>query len=272
MSKKKIRYILLILCLSLFLFGCEFMDEVIPQEESSPIGTQIESSTEAINVLLDGIENQNQYIYCYTTDTFESQEVTNAINRKVLQAKKTYDMCNIKGCVMRTTRKTNYTEIEIEMRYYMSKSEYEYVNNRVKTISENLKRDSDYETYKAIYDWICTHVSYDYDTVNGDANRFSAYNALKDGKAVCYGYAALYQKFCDELGLECIVLTSLDDTAHAWNVVKLNGQYYHVDTTFGTQNGKPDYEYFLCGKDRITYGSGYGIDLATQSYVIPQNN
>lgn len=264
MQKKKIS--VLFLTLICILSGCKDQSSVSVQPE--PDGTEIQSSADAISALMDGINNQEQYIWCYTTDSFEAKDATDAINRKVTQAKKTYDMCNIKGCIMRTTKQENFTEIEIEMRYYMSAEEYDYVEKRTETIAQGLKRDTDYESYKAVYDWVCTHVSYDYDTANGDANRFSAYDALKDGKAVCYGYAALYQRFCDELGLECIVLTSLDETAHAWNVVKLDGEYYHVDTTFGSNNGQPDYQYFLCGKDRIRYGSGYGIELAKTSYKV----
>ena len=131
-----------------------------------------------------------------------------------------------------------------------------------------LKGNSDYQTYKNIFEWICTNVKYDYDTASGEAERFSAYDALKYKKAVCYGYAALYQKFCDYYGLECMVLTSMDDTAHAWNVVKLNNQYYHVDTTFGAGNGDGEilWQYFMSGQDKIRYGSAYGITLAKTSY------
>ena len=235
-----------------------------------PAGTEITSTNEAINIYLDGIENNDRYIQFYTGNEFNAEDAVSAVSRKAVQAKKNYAMCNVSGCTMTTTKRDDgYTEVTIEMRYYMSKEEYDYVDTRVSQIAQYLKKDTDYETYRAVYEWVCTHVQYDYDTVNGDADRFSAYHALKEGKAVCYGYSALFQKFCDVLGMECMVLTSLDDTAHAWNVVKLDGEYYHVDCTFGTTASKevPDWRYFLCGQDKIKYGSGYGVTLARESYT-----
>lgn len=49
-------------------------------------------------------------------------------------------------------------------------------------------------------------------------------------KAVCAGYAKATQYLLNLCGIECTYVTS--DT-HAWNLIKLEGEYYHLDTTWG---------------------------------------
>ena len=48
-------------------------------------------------------------------------------------------------------------------------------------------------------------------------------------KAVCAGYAKAFQLLLNALGIECTYVTS--DT-HAWNLVRLEGDYYHIDATW----------------------------------------
>lgn len=252
--------------------GCSnLLQESAVTQQSAPAGSKVTTTKEAVDYLVNGVEDLDTTVQLYVdSDNINANEITNAISRKINYAKKDYDLCNVKGCTMQTYRADNYSEITITLRYYMSLEQAEYVDKTVKELAPALKGADNVETYKNIFEWICTNVTYDFDTAAGEAERFSAYNALKEKKAVCYGYAALYQKFCDELGLDCMVLTSMDDSAHAWNVVTIREQYYHVDTTFGA--GDPEkgvlWDYFLCGQDRIQYGNAYGIKLAKKSYSL----
>ena len=64
---------------------------------------------------------------------------------------------------------------------------------------------------------------------------------------------------CDECGVECIVALSHDNPdrgvkyRHAWNVVKLEGKWYHVDATFDNslQRGVKRYDYFGLDDKRL---------------------
>ena len=60
---------------------------------------------------------------------------------------------------------------------------------------------------------------------------YNAYGALVDGVAVCQGYALAYKYLLNKAGVACYMVTS-DTMNHAWNMVKTDGQYYHVDATF----------------------------------------
>jgi transglutaminase/protease-like cytokinesis protein 3 len=52
------------------------------------------------------------------------------------------------------------------------------------------------------------------------------------------GYAMAYKALCDELGLECYVVQgTYNARPHAWNIVGIDGSYYHVDVAMCDVNG-----------------------------------
>lgn len=95
---------------------------------------------------------------------------------------------------------------------------------------------SDYEKIKALHDYIVVHT--EYDKVNLDNNTipdvdYTAKGVFVNGIAVCRGYAEAFQLLMEKIGIESKILTGwAKGTTHAWNVVKLDGNWYHVDTTF----------------------------------------
>lgn len=84
-----------------------------------------------------------------------------------------------------------------------------------------------------------------YDTATDDSGEYTtqnlaatAYGALISGSAVSEGYAMAYKALCDELGIECYVVTGqLNGKPHAWNIVALEGNYYHIDIGMCDLNG-----------------------------------
>ncbi len=63
----------------------------------------------------------------------------------------------------------------------------------------------------------------------------SIYGALVQKKAVCAGYAVAYQYLLQQIGIECLDVCGYIRRGgyHAWNIVNLEGDYYHVDVTWG---------------------------------------
>ena len=52
------------------------------------------------------------------------------------------------------------------------------------------------------------------------------------GRADSEGMALAYKALCDTIGIECTVVEGrLDRTEHYWNIVTLEGDSYHVDTS-----------------------------------------
>jgi len=66
----------------------------------------------------------------------------------------------------------------------------------------------------------------------------TAYGALVTGNAVGEGFAMAFKALCDELGLDCrVVLGHIDGMVHAWNIVALEGDFYHIDVAMGAVGG-----------------------------------
>lgn len=79
------------------------------------------------------------------------------------------------------------------------------------------------------------------------------YGALVQKKSVCAGYAIAYQYLLQKLGIEAITVTGdcIEGGPHAWNIINMEGKYYHVDVTWGDgSNTDPD-------KNRVEPSFGY---------------
>jgi len=70
-------------------------------------------------------------------------------------------------------------------------------------------------------------------SVHGSQNfAATAYGALANGSAVGEGFAMAFKALCDELGFDCeVVLGYYDGMIHAWNIITLDGEYYHIDVS-----------------------------------------
>ncbi|WP_127533763.1 transglutaminase domain-containing protein [Paenibacillus kobensis] len=87
---------------------------------------------------------------------------------------------------------------------------------------------NDHEKVKAIHDWVVDRVEYD-----TSLTRYTAYEALLTGKTVCQGYALLMHNMLTKAGfVSRIVEGTVSSGDHAWNLVRLDGQWYHLDATW----------------------------------------
>lgn len=68
----------------------------------------------------------------------------------------------------------------------------------------------------------------------------SGVGLLRNGKAICSGYADAFQTMTSMLGMYSFTLTS-DSLNHAWNVVVADGEIYFVDVTWNDCLGTSDY-------------------------------
>ncbi len=127
----------------------------------------------------------------------------------------------------------------------------ERLNTAVENILSNHPVSADeYETEKHLHDYLISHCTYDEAAgSNADAyeNAYSAYGALVDQRAVCEGYAKAMQLLLNEVSIPATVLIGRSsDTweSHMWNLVRINGSYYHLDVTWDDNEDAPQYTYF----------------------------
>lgn len=118
------------------------------------------------------------------------------------------------------------------------------------TIPANLP---EVERERLIHDYITAHVRYDTVAAANPQpvgailpHAYDIYGAAIEGKAVCEGYAKLFQYLCYRTGIHA---TQISGTAggggHMWNAVKLDGEWYALDATWDDPDtGIPYYAYF----------------------------
>ncbi len=82
---------------------------------------------------------------------------------------------------------------------------------------------------KALY--VNDYLARNYQYVSGASNAHSSYGALVDKEAVCQGYALAFLELTRQLGVTCEMVTSAS-VNHAWNMIKVGDNYYHVDVTW----------------------------------------
>lgn len=94
---------------------------------------------------------------------------------------------------------------------------------------------SDFEKVKYFNDWLCDNNTYN-ETTLVTKMRYIITGAMiygdtdeKEKYPVCQSYAFALKYLCDEANIPCTVVTS---STHMWNLVKLNGKWYIVDTTW----------------------------------------
>ena len=130
------------------------------------------------------------------------------------------------------------------------------VDKRIERLAAPLKGKSDREKEEAIHAFILENVHYD---KLKKPYSHEIIGPLTQGVGVCEGIAKTVKALCDRLGLWCIVALSEAEPArgikyrHAWNVVRIGGQYYHLDATFDNslQRGEKRYDYFNLDDGRL---------------------
>ncbi len=114
---------------------------------------------------------------------------------------------------------------------------------------------SEYEREKRLHDILLQNCAYKSGVTSSSDGwtYFSAYGAIVDGEAVCEGYAKSMQILLNLVGIPCSTIRGTgDNVGHMWNVVRLGGEWYHLDATWNdNDDGTISYEYFNVTTERI---------------------
>ena len=140
------------------------------------------------------------------------------------------------------SRNGECAEIALEFNYLVdnleqAKAEFQAGAESILSGARNL--GSDYEKEVYVHNALLEKITYD----AGAPLNQSAYSALVGGRTVCAGYARSLQYLMTQLGVPCYYCTGYAGESHAWNIIRLDGEYYNVDATWDDTN--PDsYGYF----------------------------
>lgn len=112
-------------------------------------------------------------------------------------------------------------------------------NEAVKVYNLYLKScENDFKKVVAAHNYIINNCIYNLEGIDDDTltdDDFSAYGVFVKGLAVCEGYAKAFEMLMDIADIDCIMVTGTigeEDIPHAWNMVKLEDSWYHVDVTY----------------------------------------
>ena len=131
------------------------------------------------------------------------------------------------------------------------------LESRVKKLARQAEKMSEKEKELFIHDFICQNVRYD---KLKKAYSHEIIGPLQQGVGVCEGIAKSVKILCDALGIWCIIALCDNNPEkgikyrHMWNVVRIEGKYYHLDATFDNSLGKDDvirYDYFNLSDSQI---------------------
>ena len=130
-----------------------------------------------------------------------------------------YTYIDIKKTVSPDVAAAYFAEVDAKIEY-------------VRAILSNAK--SDIEKALLLHDYLVYSAEYDYDNYMNDTipnESYSSAGVLLFGKGVCQSYCYAYMYILTLEGMECHV-TSSESMGHAWNILKIDGQYYHIDVTW----------------------------------------
>ena len=124
-----------------------------------------------------------------------------------------------------------------------------------KILSVTNSSDSEYVREKKIHDKLlekCSYAKNVYSMSDG-WQYFSAYGAIVDGSAVCEGYSKAMQLLLNRSGIDCCTVRgTADNVKHMWNLVRIDGKWYHLDATWDENGGNTIYDYFNVNTEMIS--------------------
>ena len=119
-----------------------------------------------------------------------------------------------------------------------------------KIITEDM---TDYEKELAVYDWMTNELRFESGSLlvipETNADSDNPYGVLKYHKAVCVGYATTFRLFMQMMDIECMVVHN-SDCFHSWDIVKLDGEWYHTDIYSDSSTG--DYAHFNLSDNQMS--------------------
>lgn len=152
--------------------------------------------------------------------------------------------------------------------YFKSKEQIDKCQKEIENIKEqilaNIENESDFEKVKYIHDYLIDNIEYEQTFI--EPNIYNIYGALVSKTCVCEGYAKALQYLLNEVELENVIVTGTATNndgkteSHAWNYVKIDDEWYAIDTTWddpiivgGSKlTNKIKYRYFLKGSSTMS--------------------
>lgn len=219
------------------------------------------SCTQEIKV--DVEESEIQYLYYYEKLKEEEKEQYDLIYEALIQQDKSLILNNVNPKEVerlfsfvrndhpslfwvehyyRYVSNTFTDAIQMKFNYNTKKEDRKKIQEEIDFTCDSLIASIDphlstINKVKYIYDYLIDTITYEENSLNNQ----NIISSLINKKSVCAGYAKAFQYLLLKMGIACTYLegniVSDENIRHAWNMVKLEDDYFYVDSTWGDQRG-----------------------------------
>jgi len=180
------------------------------------------------------------------------REVKDNIKIKIVRYDENAGLGFIAGCnsSVTTTLGKEAAVIELKLQYYYSGEKVAAMRRAADSKANDIINKiikpgmSDYEKVLAVHDYVIKSSRYDRLNAESDTlppEEHEAYGVLVEGIGVCDSYAKAVKLLLEKAGVQCMLVEGSkagttgqrpSEVDHAWNIVRIDGEYYHVDATW----------------------------------------
>lgn len=191
------------------------------------------SLKEVYDRIVEGLEKRQRVIVVPRTPSDELSKINFAVD---------YDNPQLFYVDFRQFTYTQYdSSTWIEYTYLVDAVKLKEIENKIATVTDEIVRRASYMSLKDaslfLHDWIVSHCKYseceDFPQAGHNIVGVFIYS-----KSVCEGMAKAYKYLADLIRMRCMVVTGKavhpdgSGGGHAWNLIKLDKNFYHIDVTF----------------------------------------
>ncbi|MGE7914755.1 transglutaminase domain-containing protein [Lysinibacillus xylanilyticus] len=208
------------------------------------------ATANSIETLQNLIEKQvmqlsTEFDIHYTGDTSEIKDELSELIKHAIQDP--YIYANISSFKWKYDGYANNIVIKFQFTYHISQAEEAFVEQTLANIIAPMHGLSDLQKLQAAHDFIVLSAEYSKET---EGSQYSPYTLLTENKGVCQAYALVLYRMLEMLGFEVqYVPGKVGEQLHAWVLVKLDNEWYHIDATWDDplpdRKGEVRYKYFL---------------------------
>lgn len=194
------------------------------------------------------------------------------VNTKRIEIQKSLFSASLNLNYLYNTRRIDELSIKLE--------------NEAKAIVNSIISDrlTDYEKELKIHDYLMNNIQYNMKALSNpsDYESYTAIGVLLNKNGVCESFARGAKLLFDIAGLDSIVVIGTaknflgsGSIGHAWNIVKINGYYHHIDVTWDNtikaSSGITRYDYFNLSDDSINSDHVWTKDMVPLCKDEPYN-
>lgn len=278
---KKIFTVFLAVFLIFGLVGCDFFGTSQTEDRFEKIVREFEASVDKIPHYYAKLTQTEKAAYASIVTTINSlgdvapvPDIDTASLQAVTRAV-SYDNPQYLWLSKKWTVTHYASGANIEIPYLMPLAQRQEMVDELEKKVEQILRGvnvamSDYDKELYFHDYIVKNCKYDYSALSDEEfnNSYTAYGALVEGTAVCEGYARAMQFLLSKVGIDSYLIpgTALNSYGttvnHMWNVVKIDSEWYHLDTTWDDPSSGSDFNavwhsYFNLSDEEIRRDHNY---------------